>query len=184
MAAARPHASGRRRLSRAMNQAVRRLSRSCSSVGDPASPSGVSYTRHVSPRAFPAPANGSRPLMRTVGEPMNWRRSASSAVSTCSRMGSTSAIPCSRRTSRSRAFALAREASEWSGPGSSSATSSVTRMTRLSIAGLRAECRRLGMVRVSAVLKTHPTSTLVDSNGSASEKRGGRHGCSLTDVGR
>src|SRR5262245_28799356 len=55
------------------------------------------------------PAKGSRPSIRTLGEPTKCRRSASSGVSTRSRTGSTPLRPSSSSTSRSHVYVVSHE---------------------------------------------------------------------------
>lgn len=61
--------------------ARRRASRSSSNDGTPFSPVEVRYTRHATPTAAPASANGSRSLTRNIGEPVNPRARACSSES-------------------------------------------------------------------------------------------------------
>ncbi len=80
-------------------------STNCSTVGDPARPSGVENTRQAKAGCSPPVAKGSTPSTRMVGDPTKPRRSASSDVDTRTCWIFSSSRPTRESAVRSRSSA-------------------------------------------------------------------------------
>lgn len=74
----------------------------CSRVGDPVKPAGVGKTQQLEATHAPPCTNGSRPSIRTLGEPRKPTSAACSRVSPRWRWTSTSLCPARRSASRRR----------------------------------------------------------------------------------